>query len=574
MGLGLYTMPVRVPTVSCSQLWRVSAATLRGPLRTDAWGGGQLEASLVTSPDAMASTTSIPVIDLFAGPGGLGEGFASYSAKGASGAFRIGLSVEKDEVAHRTLTLRAAFRLLAGTTAEQTYYDYIGGYISSAEFRAHRVVVDAFAHAGEEALQLELGKADEKRLDAEIRRALGGSTDWVLIGGPPCQAYSLAGRSRRANDKTFHHDEKHFLYREYLRIIRAHAPAVFVMENVKGLLSSKHSGSRMFTRILEDLARPSPGLDYVIRSAVVGDSGLGLAPEDYVIQAEKYGVPQRRHRVILIGVRRDLSSHPMPLLEAQQPVTIADAISDLPRIRSRLSETRDSPAAWHGAVAEGLVKIKGWRHAGAEDLRREMSDAIRTCRGLESAGSAFVSYPVNLNRRSDEFSQWVIRPKLGGYVQHLARSHMRSDLARYLFASAFAKTFRVSPRLNVFPETLLPDHRNVKSGPRSIIPFNDRFRVHCQHEPAWTVVSHIAKDGHYYIHYDPSQCRSLTVREAARIQTFPDDYYFEGNRTQQYIQVGNAVPPLLARKLAGLVYALIASPSKRSLRRLSTHAEA
>ena len=172
-----------------------------------------------------------------------------------------------------------------------------------------------------------------------------------------------------------------------------------------------------------------------------------------------------------------------------------------------------------------------------------MVGAIRASRNLADTGDAFVKYPAGLIRRGDEFSQWIVRPKLGGYVQHVARSHMRSDLARYLFASAFAQKFKFSPRLDIFPKRLLPDHRNARwhFGDTNM-PFKDRFRVHCEHEPAWTVVSHIAKDGHYYIHYDPSQCRSLSVREAARVQSFPDDYYFEGNRTQQYIQVGNAVP--------------------------------
>ena len=269
-----------------------------GPIH-GSWAPG----GLVRWSAPMSSRAPIPIIDLFAGPGGLGEGFASLRSGGGSAAFRIGLSVEKDEVAHRTLTLRAVFRQLVGTTAEERYYDYVRGDINADEFRADRGVAEAFALAGEEARRLELGKADEKRLDADIRRVLGGASEWVLIGGPPCQAYSLAGRSRRANDETFQHDEKHFLYREYLRIIKAHGPAIFVMENVKGLLSSRHSGSHMFTRILDDLARPSSGLSYVIKSAVVEDSGLGLAPEDYVIQAERYGVPQHRHRIILIGSR-------------------------------------------------------------------------------------------------------------------------------------------------------------------------------------------------------------------------------------------------------------------------------
>lgn len=523
----------------------------------------------------MPPTTAIPIIDLFAGPGGLGEGFSSLRSGSGRVAFRIGLSVEKEEVAHRTLTLRAVFRQLVGTSAEQRYYDYVRGDIDAGEFRADRLVADAFGHASNEARQLELGKADEGRLDADIRRVLGGATDWVLIGGPPCQAYSLAGRSRRANDVMFQHDEKHFLYREYLRIIKVHAPAIFVMENVKGLLSSQHSGSGMFTRMIDDLAQPERGLEYDIRSAVVADAGLGLAPADYVIQAERHGVPQHRHRVILIGVRRDLSGVPAVVLEPRKPVTVADAIGDFPRIRSRLSEKGDSPEEWHRAVAAGLAKIDGWGPTGEADLRRVMAAAIRSGSDLENVGEKFSKYPVGLTRRTDEFSQWVVRPKIGGYVQHAARAHMRSDLARYLFASSFAQKFGTSPRLNVFPTRLLPEHRNAQwNFGDAAIPFKDRFRVHCAHEPAWTIVSHIAKDGHYYIHYDPSQCRSLTVREAARLQTFPDDYFFEGNRTQQYIQVGNAVPPLLASKLAELVHSMLmtsrANTAKRSAVRVAT----
>jgi DNA (cytosine-5)-methyltransferase 1 len=129
---------------------------------------------------------------------------------------------------------------------------------------------------------------------------------------------------------------------------------------------------------------------------------------------------------------------------------------------------------------------------------------------------------------------------------------MQSDLHRYLFASVFAQLRMSPPKLKDFPEELLPKHKNVQQYEEDYV-FSDRFRVQLPDSPATTIMSHISKDGHYYIHFDPQQCRSLTVREAARIQTFPDNYKFEGNRTAQYHQIGNAVPPLLAAKIAEII---------------------
>jgi DNA (cytosine-5)-methyltransferase 1 len=157
-----------------------------------------------------------------------------------------------------------------------------------------------------------------------------------------------------------------------------------------------------------------------------------------------------------------------------------------------------------------------------------------------------------------EHQAWFSDERIGGVTLHNSRSHMAADLQRYFFSSVYAKERGASPKLRDLPEALLPAHRNATVG-RTDHDFADRFRVQVGNRPASTVVSHISKDGHYFIHPDPGQCRSLSVREAARIQTFPDNYFFEGTRTAQYQQVGNAVPPLLARELARVVWGILAA---------------
>jgi DNA (cytosine-5)-methyltransferase 1 len=150
--------------------------------------------------------------------------------------------------------------------------------------------------------------------------------------------------------------------------------------------------------------------------------------------------------------------------------------------------------------------------------------------------------------------EWYQDVRLEGYItNHESRGHIRADLHRYLYYSSYAKVVGKSPTAVGLPKILWPQHKNFDSG-----KFADRFRVQISDLPATTITSHISKDGHYFIHYDPIQCRSLTVREAARVQTFPDNYHFVGTRTQQYVQVGNAVPPILAHKLAKVVALILA----------------
>lgn len=506
----------------------------------------------------MINQYPIPIIDLFAGPGGLGEGFSSVRENGKP-FFDIRLSIEKDPIAHRTLTLRATYRALveAGNVPE-VYYDYIKGRVSREGFYSHPDITGAYNHAKHEAQCIELGKDRPEYVDGLISNALNGHEDWVLIGGPPCQAYSLAGRSRRKGDETFQDDPKHFLYREYLRIIERFKPAVFVMENVKGMLSSKHGGTSIYDRIIADLRRPG----YVIRSFVVpgaiSDDETSLKPSSFVIHAEEYGIPQMRHRVILLGVREDRHSmlHSV-IAKAARPVTVKHAIGKMPKIRSRLSKEVDSAEAWQLALEGAKEAIKNLAEPLQNNLLSVMRPSIATAAGLVSAGNRFVPCDTHLADTESTLGKWLYDPRLGGVCQHETRSHIRSDLQRYLFSACYAVHYKYSPKLKNMPDELLPNHKNVTA---KHVPFDDRFRVQVWDAPSTTVVSHISKDGHYYIHPDPAQCRSLTVREAARLQTFPDNYFFEGERTQQYHQVGNAVPPLLAKQLGDVVRAFLKQP--------------
>ena len=516
------------------------------------------------------SQSNIKVVDLFAGPGGLSEGFASYKFAGRT-PFKIVLSVEKDPIAFETLRLRSFYRQFKNDEVPEDYYKFLRGEISrKALYRRHQ---DQYNRAKTETLRMTLGngKIRQERLNGRIETALGSANNWVLIGGPPCQAYSLIGRVKIKNEnakknKDFEKDRRHFLYREYLKIISVHRPPIFVMENVPGLISSKVNGNSTFKMILNDLHSPVKAIAEINREDKVFKESLTyniyslvktkkeseeLQDSDYVIRTENYELPQARHRVILLGVRSDIEKMPSQLKVSNNRTTIWDAISDLPKIRSRLSKEEDSTENWRSAIQD-IKRTTWYSELKNNALKEEILSNLEKIDEIDSTGNEYI--PVEL--KGMYYDEWFYDKKLRGICNHTSRSHMREDLHRYIFASSFVNVFNKSPKIIDFPERLRPNHKNLNKAVCDGL-FSDRFRVQVRNKSSTTITSHISKDGHYYIHPDPAQCRSLTVREAARLQTFPDNYFFAGNRTMQYHQVGNAVPPLLARLIADVVYNML-----------------
>jgi DNA (cytosine-5)-methyltransferase 1 len=513
-------------------------------------------------------TSRINIIDLFAGPGGLGEGFSSLKS-GGDYPFKIRMSVEKEFSAHTTLTLRAFFRLLRESGDLRAYYNYVEGHISKDELI--RLKPEEWQHAREETLGTPTALGDDnakihQRL-FELKEQYHGEP-WVVIGGPPCQAYSLVGRARNMGIKGYsaEKDHRHFLYQEYLKVLSIIQPDVFVMENVKGILSSQVNGERIFPTIRRDLHNPSlaagDGMDgrrYRIYSFVKAPDSADIFEagyrddQDYIIRAEDFGVPQARHRVILLGVACDLKAVPA-CLEPRGSVNIEHVLSGLPTLRSKLSRQEDSRDAWRAAITDQYnLMQKELRDTGHGALAQRLGQIVENLGALFPVSSRrYPDFDINKDIPED-LKNWLMRERPESVLNHHSRGHMASDLGRYLFSAGWAWQYVDSvPKADDFPQVLAPRHANWSSG-----KFADRFRVQRYGRPATTVTSHISKDGHYFIHPDATQCRSLTVREAARIQTFPDNYFFEGNRTQQYVQVGNAVPPFLAVQLAGVVYGLL-----------------
>jgi DNA (cytosine-5)-methyltransferase 1 len=517
---------------------------------------------------------SIPFVDIFAGPGGLGEGFSSCRFKGEH-PFKPVLSIEKEPRAHETLTLRSFFRQFrhSGRPLPKEYYEHLRGNLTKDDL--FNAWPDEAENAYDEAQLIELGgprkEDDPRRVNDLLKKAVGGGRPWVLLGGPPCQAYSLVGRSRMGGISA--DDPRVTLYKHYLWILANHKPAAFIFENVKGLASSKLKDNLIFNDITSSLQNPAAHLEgdknfkLTARGRTVSYRLFGLETpgnesaddwfsenklnlESAIIRTERHGIPQARHRIIILGIRTDLGDTAPPKLALEDAVPLERVLDDLPRLRSGLSKETDGDFEWIRAVERAKQHFKKGNIPNDKLLSR-LNTEIKKLRAVRNGrGGEFVaSEKIN----PSYMPKWYVDSKLAGACNHTTRAHLTSDLHRYLYAAVYARVNGYSPKLQDFPRGLLPDHKNAAKAIESGL-FNDRFRVQLKGRPATTVTSHISKDGHYFIHHDPTQCRSLTVREAARIQTFPDSYFFCGPRTSQYTQVGNAVPPLLANKIANLLF--------------------
>jgi len=306
-----------------------------------------------------------------------------------------------------------------------------------------------------------------------IDNELGKMEVDLVIGGPPCQAYSIAGRAR--DPKGMSDDPRNYLYKYYVEFLNRYKPKMFVFENVPGILSANNGGY----------------LELIFEA--VKEAGYEL--DKKVLNAKHFGVLQDRKRVIIIGWKKSLKLKYPDFIEEQPKFEILkDLFSDLPKIKS-------------GEGSFGIVKYAKPTTKYLEDKK------IRNC--------------------------------IDFTTQHIARQNNENDLEIYTIA--VKKWLNENKRLNYaeLPDRLIK-HNNTKS-------FTNRFQVVNHLGISHTVVAHICADGHYYIHPDLKQNRSITVREAARIQSFPDDYFFEKSRTTAFKQIGNAVPVLMAEGIANKI---------------------
>ena len=399
-------------------------------------------------------------IDLFAGGGGLSEGFFQAG-------FEPVAHIEMNSNAAQTLKTRTCYYYLRANNNLNNYYQYQRGNISRAELydAVPQAVFDSVINA-------EITEKNIKELFEQVDGLLVRNPAWnnavdVIVGGPPCQAYSLVGRS--CSEDNMLNDPRNFLYKLYCRFLKQYHPKMFVFENVPGLLTA--NGGVHFKNLQRYLKH------------------VGYEIEVRELNSKDYGVLQSRRRIIIIGWRIGANNYYPDIPVVNHDYLVDDVLNDLPSLQSgQQNNTYSGPASQY-LIAHGL---------------RDANDVL---------------------------------------TQHVARPNIDRDRQIYRkVIEAWNDGHRRIKYTDLPAE--LRTHKNITS-------FLDRFKVVEGGTPTChTMMAHISKDGHYFIHPDINQARSITVREAARIQSFPDNYYFEGGRTAAFTQIGNAVPPLMARAIA------------------------
>ena len=384
-------------------------------------------------------------IDLFAGCGGLSEGFYRQGFKALA-------HVEIDHWACETLRTRMKY---------YGYKDY------EQEVIEHDITSDDIL----------------ERIDNAVK---GRNVD-IIIGGPPCQAYSTAGRVR--DGKKMASDPRNYLFESYVKILEYYSPTFFVFENVTGLLSAQVKNAPIFPKVLKALGN---------KYKVIG------APEMLVHNTADYGVPQLRKRVIIIGVRKDIDK--------------------------TVEELYESIIKTHWNPETPSNEKKGKKRF--VDVRQAIGDLPYVEPGHDASSEIF-NYPCN-----NEFLKRIGKPGIHPLMDHIARNHNDLDRERFQVMIhnhwSFGKLRREMPQY---------EHEHARV-------FDNSYVVQWWNLPSKTILAHIHKDGFQFIHPDEEQRRTFTVREAARIQSFPDDFEFKGSRSERYKQIGNAVPPLFAEALA------------------------
>ena len=407
-------------------------------------------------------------LDLFAGAGGLSEGFIQAGYVPVA-------HVEMDKAACNTLKTRAAYHWLKSEDKLSIYNQYLKGEISREEF--YSSIPESVLSS---VLNYEISEDSLPEIFEHIDSLLSGNHLDLIVGGPPCQAYSLVGRAR--SESGMIGDQRNYLYKLYARFLQRYKPNYFVFENVVGLLSAKEEDGSYHFDNMRALFRE-----------------CGYSTEYKVLNASDYGVLQNRRRVILIGKLGDAKDfYPdIPHVNCDN-VTVSELLDDLPSLKA--GEGTYLPVPTLGYSGSYLYN---------------------------SAIKAYNYEPV---------------------TYHVARPHIQQDLTIYrLVVNAWNQDHLRISYLDL-PESLRTHHNTTS--------FLDRFKVVAGDRPcAQTVVAHISRDGHYFIHPDINQNRSLTPREAARLQTFPDNFYFESakdepGRTAAFRQIGNAVPVRLAYSVA------------------------